>query len=140
LSFLSEDIVNKYNWLSKATDQDSDRPVLQRIHYEDGLAIATDGYNLHVTTAEKYPDWRSVIKTIDPENGIYFAIDAKKLIKAIEGMDTVTFHVSGAMEPVEISGEISGDPFYAVVMPMRKGARDDDPKDVFWRPQQAPTP
>jgi hypothetical protein len=24
-------------------------------------------------------------------------------------------------------------------MPMRKGARDDDPKDVFWRPQQAPT-
>lgn len=132
--------MDKQKWLSKATAQDSDRPALQRIHYEDGLAIATDGFNLHVTTAEKYPDWRFVMKIIDPENGIYFTIDAKKLVKAIEGMDAVTFHVSGTMEPVEISGENYGDPFYAVVMPMRSGGRDDDPKDGFWRPQTAPTP
>ena len=130
--------MDKYEWLRKATVSNDERPALRRVHFEDGLAIATDGFSLHVTTAETYPDWRSVMESIDPEAGIYVMVDARKLIKAIEGMDTVILHVSEPMKPIEISGKgdnENGDDekFYAVVMPMRSG-RDDDPESDFWRP------
>lgn len=154
-------------WLSKATDKNEDRPVLRAIHLDDSAAVTSDGHRLHAakletveergtfefakipagsTVAEaepadgQFPRYQQIIDDL-PDGGIEVVVNANYLRDAIQGMTGkdawVRLIAHENHKPLEVYGEVAGQPAYAVVMPIvpwmagEESFEEDKPK---WRP------
>lgn len=132
----NKDYKKQRDWvgMARARDRD-DRPALKQVHSEKGMTVATDGVRLYAASVgEKFPEFKGMIESINPEAGITVLVDPRYLVEALPKAGeahTVAIHFSSETEPIEVGWtDEQGVDRYAMIMPQNgyKGS------GITWRP------
>lgn len=138
--------MNKKPWdewveRARAGEKSAKKYKFMRLHYEDDLTYATDGYRLHaVNKGDGPPAFKHVIQeAIESEEAISLYVDPQMLRDALpdedESTTTVGLRVTGSGSPIEIYwlGK-DGVKHYAMIMPVKYTYNQSDV--IKWRPYQ----